>query len=128
CGMAMALEPVQAALQQLRHSLEPMPGYKRVQLARLKAPRGRPLRPDELVEVLWTLEADEDALALQQGGKVAQRQLRLRRLCAEANAQGAEPTVDDLAQALGVVARTVNRDLAALRATGEMLVTRGVSA
>ena len=36
-----------------------------------------------------------------------------------------EPTVGDLASALGVTARTVDRDIAALRAAGESLATRG---
>ena len=40
-------------------------------------------------------------------------------------AQDAEPTVGDLAEALGVTPRTVDRDIAALRAAGEVLVTRG---
>jgi tetratricopeptide (TPR) repeat protein len=128
CGMRLDLEATQAIMERLRYTHLPIPGHRRVRLARLSAPRGRPLRPDEMVEVLWTLEADEDQQALQRGGKVAQRQLRLRRLCLEAGAQGAEPTVDDLADALGVAARTVNRDLAAMRANGETLITRGASA
>jgi predicted DNA-binding transcriptional regulator YafY len=49
-------------------------------------------------------------------------------LCAEALAQGAEPTVGDLAEVLGVTGRTVDRDIAALRAAGEMVFTRGASA
>ena len=53
------------------------------------------------------------------------RQQTLLRLCAEAIAQDAEPTVGDLAEALGVTPRTVDRDIAALRAAGETLVTRG---
>jgi DeoR/GlpR family transcriptional regulator of sugar metabolism len=57
--------------------------------------------------------------------KAAARQERLQRLCEEAAAQGAEPTVGDLASALGVTARTVDRDIAALRAAGNVLATRG---
>lgn len=125
CGMQPVLERVQGVLQHLRHTADPLPGQRRVRLARLGAPRGRPLRVEETVEVLWTLEAKEDECALRQGGKTAQRQARLRRLCAEAQAQEAEPTVTDLAAALGVTVRTVNRDLAALRAAGERIVTRG---
>src|SRR5262249_36322805 len=98
-------------------------GQLQVRLARQGAPRGRPLRPDELIEVCWTLDTAE----VSGGSKVQQRQERLRRLCAQASAQGAEPTVADLAEALGVAPRTVDRDLAAMRAAGELLLTRGVS-
>jgi predicted DNA-binding transcriptional regulator YafY len=51
----------------------------------------------------------------------------LLRLCAEALAHGAEPTVGDLAAALRVTPRTVDRDIAALRAAGATLATRGSS-
>jgi DNA-binding transcriptional ArsR family regulator len=88
-------------------------------------PRGRALRPDEMADVFWTIASAEDADARARGGKVAERQRRIRRLCAEALAQGAEPTVEDLAAALGVTSRTVDRDIAALRAAGEQIVTRG---
>jgi DeoR/GlpR family transcriptional regulator of sugar metabolism len=77
--------------------------------------------------VYWTLESPEDHAARTSGGKVAERHARIRRLCAEASAQGAEPTVGDLAAALGVAARTVDRDIAALRAAGEIILTRGAS-
>jgi DNA-binding transcriptional ArsR family regulator len=105
----------------------PEPGQVRVQLARQGTPRGRPLRPNEFVEVIWTLDCDEYLAARSQGGKVAERHSRIRRLCAEALAQGAEPTVGDLADALGVNGRTVDRDIAALRAAGELVITRGAS-
>jgi tetratricopeptide (TPR) repeat protein len=125
CGMARALGSVQELLDGLdRSPVVPRPGQKRALLARRGAPRGRPLRPDELVEVIWTVDMPQ-----QQGSRVMSkatlRQERLRRLCAEAAAQGAEPTVGDLADALGVAARTVDRDIAALRAAGETLATRG---
>jgi len=116
-------------------SLESMPDHRRiaqahqgqkretrVRMARTDAPTGRPLRKDEWVEVLWTLHSPEDD---QIRGKVARRQHRLRRLLDEAVAQGAAPTVEDLAAALGVSRATIKRDLAALRQRGEPVRTRG---
>jgi DNA-binding transcriptional ArsR family regulator len=96
-------------------------------LARRGVPRGRPLRPDELVEVIWNLEEPAQREVGHSANKAATRQEILLRLCAEALAQDAEPTVGDLAEALGVTPRTVDRDIAALRAAGETLVTRGGS-
>lgn len=130
CGLATLLISIQAALQcaigaSAGHM--PAPGQQRVRLARQGTPRGRPLRADEYAEVLWTIASPEDDERRARGGKVALRQMRLRRLCAEAMAQGAEPTVDDLAAALGVNGRTVDRDIAALRAAGEMIATRGAA-
>ncbi len=126
CGMTTHLDQVRQTLQELMTSaFEPGPGQVKVRLARQGTPRGRPLRSDEFAEVLWTVESAEDQQARIGGGKVAERHTRIRRLCAEASAQGAEPTVNDLAGALGVAARTVDRDIAAMRADGERIVTRG---
>jgi len=128
CGMAALLESLDSALQQAIPAPSTLDaGLVRVQLARQGTPRGRPLRPNEFVEVIWTLESAEYLAARMAGGKVAERQSRIRRLCAEALAQGAEPTVGDLADALGVNGRTIDRDIAALRAAGELVVTRGTS-
>jgi tetratricopeptide (TPR) repeat protein len=126
CGMFKRLDIVQellAATQAAPASL--LPGQRRVLLARKGVPRGRSLRPDELVEVIWTVDMPDQHELGQSINKAAARQERLRRLCEEAAAQGAEPTVGDLASALGVTARTVDRDIAALRAAGNVLATRG---
>jgi hypothetical protein len=126
CGMAGALKKTQELIGQLQStSNDLLPGQRRVLLARRGIPRGRPLRPEELVEVVWTIEPPDEREVGVAANKAAARQERLRRLCAEATAQGAEPTVGDLANALGVTARTVDRDIAALRAAGEILATRG---
>lgn len=93
-----------------------------VRLAHVDAPTGRPLRDDEFVEVSWTVVAPEDEAI---GGKVERRRHCLRRLLQEAAGQEAAPTVPDLAAALGVSARTIKRDLAALRAAGYEPITRG---
>ena len=126
CGMSGALKTVQGLISQLQSAPDDiLPGQRRVLLARRGIPRGRPLRPEELVEVVWTIELPDQREVGLAANKATARQERLRRLCAEAAAQGAEPTVGDLANALGVTARTVDRDIAALRASGELLATRG---
>jgi DNA-binding SARP family transcriptional activator/DNA-binding transcriptional ArsR family regulator len=125
CEMAGVQAELRQHLERLGRLVAERRGVIEVLLARHDAPRGRPLQTHELVAVAWTVEAAEDAEALRRGGKVGQRQMRLRRLCAEAGAHGAEPTVADLAEALGVTVRTVSRDLAALRKAGELLPTRG---
>jgi DNA-binding SARP family transcriptional activator/Tfp pilus assembly protein PilF/DNA-binding transcriptional ArsR family regulator len=98
-------------------------GHQRtVRLPRAGAPTGRPLTEDEFVEVTWTLTAPEDD---EIQGKAKRRRHRILRLLREAGEQGAEPTVEDLAGALEVSARTIKRDLAALRAAGHTVTTRG---
>lgn len=91
-------------------------------LPRADVPTGRPLRDDEWVEVAWTVDAPEDRAI---SGKVARRRHRLLRLLEEAREQRAAPTVSRLAEALGVSERTLKRDLAALRAAGHPISTRG---
>ena len=90
-----------------------------VHLARADAPLGRTLADDEHVIVVWTVDAGEDDVNLLEAhGMQALRRARLVRLIAEAQAQGAAPTHNDLAEALGVNVRTVARDLAATGVTG----------
>ncbi|MBN1886709.1 MAG: DUF1670 domain-containing protein, partial [Thermoflexales bacterium] len=95
---------------------------RQARLPHLFAPTGRPLRDDEYVIVTWTPAAPEDE---QFPTPSARRQHRLLRLLREAAAQSAAPTLADLAAALGTVERTVKRDLAALRAAGHGVPTRG---
>ena len=86
-----------------------------VRLARKDVPLGRKLGDDDRVEVTWTLDAGaSDASLLQQMGKVELRRKRLQRLLEEAHAQGAAPTDEDLACALAVQVRTIERDMLAL--------------
>jgi DNA-binding SARP family transcriptional activator/tetratricopeptide (TPR) repeat protein len=96
-----------------------------VQLPHVDAPTGRPLRAEEMVEVTWTLATpDDDAIS----GKVARRRQRILRLLQEAARQSAAPTVADLVDVLNVSERTIKRDLAALRAAGHAVSTRGARA
>jgi biotin operon repressor len=92
-----------------------------VTLARQDAPLGRSLVAAELVAVRWTVDAPEDELI---PGKSARRQYRLQRLLTEATAQGAAPTDDQLAAALGVSRRTILRDMEMLAQAGFPLRTR----
>jgi DNA-binding SARP family transcriptional activator/Tfp pilus assembly protein PilF len=98
------------------------PGQISVCLPAASAPTGRPLREGETVTVTWTVDAPEDAII---SDKVTCRHLRLLRLLREAANQSAVPAVPDLAQALGVSTRTIERDLAALRDAGHDVQTRG---
>ncbi|HEX9370707.1 MAG TPA: BTAD domain-containing putative transcriptional regulator [Roseiflexaceae bacterium] len=128
CGMIGALEQTRRLLQSLPAAASALrDGQRRVLLARRGVPRGRPLRSEELVEVVWTVDVPEEREVGQPASKATARQQRLLHLCAEALAQNAEPTVGDLAGALGVTTRTVDRDIAALRAAGAALATRGGS-
>lgn len=103
------------------------PGQIRQVIAATGAPHGIPLRQTQMVEVTWTLNAGEEDLGvLREHGKVALRRVRLLRLVDEALDQRGEPTQEDLAKALGVSARTIRSDVAALRAEGHQVATRGM--
>jgi len=68
------------------------------------------------VPVTWTVDAGPPDAALKRSkGAIALRRSRLVRMLREAKMQGARPTVDHLADALGVSPRTIKRDLTALR-------------
>lgn len=73
-------------------------------------------RGDRDVCVVWTVDAGPaDAAVKRVHGAIALRRSRLSRLLNEAEDQGAWPTAAQLAEALGVSERTVQRDLAAMR-------------
>ena len=102
------------------------PGQIRHIIAAAAAPRGRPLRETEMMEVVWTIDAgEEDLEVLQVQGSVALRRMRILRLVNEALDQGGEPTQEDLGKALSVTARTIRSDIAALEAEGYRVATRG---
>lgn len=99
-------------------------GLKRqttARLARAEAPLGRPLTAGEAVVIQWTVRSPDDELIERSDER---RRHILRRLLAEAEAQGAAPTDADLARALGVARRTIERDLAAWQTAGQPPPTR----
>ena len=105
-------------------------GQIRVRLASTEAPLGRPLREEDYVSVTWTIhKGAEEAAGVRRfpdlRANLACRRHRLLRLLDEAEEQGGAPTVRDLAEVLDVSARTVERDLAALRDAGYAVSTRG---
>lgn len=100
-------------------------GRRTVRLARADAPLGIALTDDHKVDVVWTVDAgDSDVAVFEQEGKAGLRRHRLRRLLAEAQAQNAAPTDSDLAEALNVARRTIERDMADLRQQGDTGHTR----
>ena len=102
------------------------PGQIRQVIAAAGAPHGCLLRQTDMVEVTWTFDAGEEDLdVLRRHGSTALRRVRILRLIDEALDQGGEPTQEDLAKALGVAARTVRSDIAALKAEGHLVATRG---
>ena len=102
------------------------PGQIRQVIAAAGVAHGRSLQQTDLVEVTWTLDAGQEDLAvLREHGPQALRQVRILRLVEEALDQGGEPTQEDLAKALGVTARTIRSDIAALVARGYQVATRG---
>ncbi|MBN1485913.1 MAG: AAA family ATPase [Chloroflexia bacterium] len=114
----------QGAVRTLLGESEPVPlesGQTCVGLARLGAPTGRHLLPEEQVLVLWTAQVDP----LPGEDKVARRRRHILHLLSEAAVQGGDPTEADLAAVLGVSTRTVRSDVAALRASGRTIRTRG---
>lgn len=91
-------------------------------LPRADAPLGRPLGAEEFVRITWTLDLPDGERGR---SKVARRRQRILHLLAEAQAQGAVPRDEDLAAVLDVSLPTLRRDMAALRARGHRLGTRG---
>ncbi len=110
--------PVLTAIERAWARLQPE--VITVELPAIDAPSGRPLRAEDHVTVLWTVAHRDDPHDTR-----AARAARLVRLADEAARQGAAPTVDHLASALGASRSTVRRTLADLRADGIDVVTRG---
>ncbi len=114
---AITMVPMHADIEARWSVSQPLQMH--VTLADRRAPLGRPLRPDELVEVDWVL--DRDFL----GTSPAERRRGIVELAGQASAQGALPTIDDLAAALSVSRATIKRDLSVLRSHGTAPRTRG---
>jgi tetratricopeptide (TPR) repeat protein len=90
-------------------------------LARIGVPLGRALAANDYVTITWTISAPGDDSIT---AKDERRRHVLRRLLAEAEAQGGAPTDGDLASAMGVSRRTIERDMPALQAAGRAPSTR----
>jgi hypothetical protein len=98
------------------------PVQTQCQLPRLGAPTNAPLSDHDCVTVTWTISSPDDPSPTE---PIARRRRCLRRLMSEAAAQGASPTIPDLAKALGTSVSTTRRDLAFLRSQGHKIATRG---
>ncbi len=88
-------------------------------------PAGKPLKDCEYVAVRLTLYAAGDAEFLAEHGPKALRRKKLKRICDEALAQGAPVAQEDLAVLLCCHRSTIIRDIAAIKAEGSEVVTRG---
>jgi DNA-binding transcriptional ArsR family regulator len=86
-------------------------------MARIDAPRGRALEPDETIEVVLELGPPPDSRTA--------RQQQLVTILDQIHRQDAQATVDNLAVALDVSPSTIRRDLRELRAAGHEHTTRG---
>jgi len=119
---AHALESVpshRAIAEAWRHR---QPDVTVVRLPSTDAPAGKTLTPDDFLLVEWTIHDPSDN---QIENRLERRRRRIVRLLLEAEQQDASPTVEDLATAIGASSATIRRDLAALRAAGEQVATRG---
>jgi DNA-binding SARP family transcriptional activator len=68
------------------------------------------------IKAAWTLDAGPPDVALKQSqGAVGLRRTRLERILRESKIQALSPTIQQLAENLGVSTRTIKRDLAVLR-------------
>lgn len=103
------------------------PGQVRLVVASVQAPFGSPLVDTDKVEVTLTVDAGaEDAEVKAREGVMGLRRGRILRLLPEALEQGGVLTHEDLARVLQVDGRTIRRDIAALKAEGHHLPTRGM--
>jgi hypothetical protein len=101
-------------------------GQQRVILVSRKARHGSGLSETDKVEVIWTIdEGKADLEELAKRGPTGLRRHRIQRLLQEAVEQGAVATQEDLAKALQVTPRTIQRDFAALKESGKWLPSRG---
>jgi tetratricopeptide (TPR) repeat protein len=92
-----------------------------VHLVRADVPLGRKLTSDDTIEITWTIHSPLDETI---ASPSHHRRAILKRLLAEAALQGAAPTDSDLAEALNVSRRTIERDMAALKNEEDLPPTR----
>lgn len=102
------------------------PGQIRMVVAGVKAPIGPALVDTDRVEVTLTVDAGmEDARVLAEQRRIALRRGRILRLVDDALEQDGVLTEEDLARALQVTRRTIERDVRELAAAGHVVQTRG---
>jgi len=90
------------------------------------APHGRPMTDLDKCEVIVTLDAGpEDVAVWREHGATALRRVRILRLTDEAFEQDGLFTEEDLAWVLGAAVRTIRRDIRTLRDQGYAVRTRG---
>jgi hypothetical protein len=111
--------------RQISQAVQQHSDQQRVRLVKASVPLGSALTEADYKTVIWTVSSPTDSLI---ASPIARRRHILQRLLTEAEAQGAAPTDEDLAQALGVSRRTILRDMEALAAANVTLPTRGRSA
>lgn len=87
-------------------------------------PPGQAVERCERVAITLTLESEDDLEALRYG-VAALRRSKIQRLTREAHEQGALLTQEDLARLLCSSRSSIKRDIAALRAAGVDVPTRG---
>ena len=120
----MALEGVPEHREILSLWRRLSPRVVQVRLPAAGAPLGRPLAEGDIRDVTWTVDHPDDR---EVEGRVARRRHRLLRLLDEAREQGAQPSIEDLAEAVDASPSTVGRDLTELREAGHEARTRGGS-
>ena len=118
--LAMTSNPEVRAISEAWEAERPI--IVRVRLSAIGVPRGRRVQDSEMVDVAWTVYHTTDTALT---NSTERRRHQLLRLLCEAEAAGASPTIPDLAEAIGVSAATIRRDLAALRSHGHAVSTRG---
>jgi len=101
-------------------------GQVRYQCVAITAGPGRKLSECPLVSIaLSVIDVEKDRAVLRDHGAVALRRSKLTRIADEAREQGGVLTQEDLGVLLCCDERTIRRDIAALRAQGIHVPTRG---
>lgn len=105
----------------------PREGQMRITAVSVAEPSGKPLQAMKKVAAVVTVDSGlEDLEVLRRFGQVRQRRVRLLRISDEVVEQEGVLTQEDLGRLLQTDARTIRRDLVALRAEGHWVPTRGV--
>src|SRR5688572_6621106 len=105
----------------------PREGQMRITAVSVAEPSGKPLQAMKKVAAVVTVDNGlEDLEVLRRFGVVRQRRLRLLRISEEVLDQDGVVTQEDLGRLLQSAARTIRRDLVALRGEGHWVPTRGV--